>query len=48
MPENDSLCDESVWLMQNLLLAGQPDLDDISRAIEKIHSGAEKISKNAS
>lgn len=47
-PENDSLCDESVWLMQNLLLAGQPDLDDISRAIEKIHSGAEKISKNAS
>lgn len=46
-PENDSLCDESVWLMQNLLLSGQPDLDDIFRAIEKIHSSAGKIRKNA-
>lgn len=45
-PENDSLCEESVWLMQNLLLAGRQDLDDIPRAIEKIHSGAEKIRKN--
>jgi dTDP-4-amino-4,6-dideoxygalactose transaminase len=44
-PENDSLCDESVWLMQNLLLASQPDLDDISKAIEKIHSNAERINK---
>lgn len=46
-PENDSLCEESVWLMQNLLLAGQPDLDDISRAIEKIYSNAEKIRKSS-
>jgi perosamine synthetase len=42
-PENDSLCIESVWLQQNMLLAEKSDLDDIAKAIEKIHKNAEKI-----
>jgi perosamine synthetase len=42
-PENDILCDESVWFMQNLLLAEKSDMDDIAAAIEKIHKNADKI-----
>jgi dTDP-4-amino-4,6-dideoxygalactose transaminase len=42
-PENDILCDESVWLMQNLLLAEESDMDDIVKAIEKLYQNAEKI-----
>jgi dTDP-4-amino-4,6-dideoxygalactose transaminase len=44
-PENDVLCEESVWLMQNLLLAEESDMDDIANAIERIHQNAEKIKK---
>jgi perosamine synthetase len=42
-PENDRLCMESVWLPQNLLLAGRSDLDNIPAAIEKIRKNADKI-----
>jgi perosamine synthetase len=42
-PANDSLCNEAVWLTQNLLLAGKPDLDSIAGAIERIQLNAEKI-----
>lgn len=42
-PENDVLCEEAVWLMQNLLLGSQADLDDIANAIEKIHKNAGKL-----
>jgi perosamine synthetase len=44
-PENDALCNESVWLTQNMLLANQTDLDDIYKAIEKIYMNANKINK---
>ena len=44
-PENDVLCEESVWLMQNLLLAEKSDMDDIATSIERIHKNAEKIKK---
>ena len=44
-PENDALCMESVWLMQNLLLGTQSDLDDIPRAIVRIYENADEISK---
>ncbi len=44
-PENDVLCEEAVWFMQNLLLGTQSDLDDIVSAIEKIHDNADKIIK---
>ncbi|MEN8229149.1 MAG: DegT/DnrJ/EryC1/StrS family aminotransferase [Bacteroidota bacterium] len=43
-PENDRLCnEEAVWLSQNILLAEQKEMDDISGAIEKIYSNAESI-----
>jgi len=45
-PENDSLCMEAVWLTQNLLLAEKSDLDDIAKAIDKIHKNAEKINNS--
>lgn len=42
-PENDVLCLEAVWFMQNILLGDQSDMDDIVMAIEKIHNNADKI-----
>jgi len=42
-PENDSLCMESVWLQQNLLLSGKSDLDGIAAAIDRIQKNAEKL-----
>ena len=42
-PENDILCLEAVWFMQNLLLGDQSDMDDIVMAIEKIYNNADKI-----
>jgi len=42
-PRNDKLCEETVWLSQNLLLADKSDMDDIVRAIEKVHEKAETI-----
>lgn len=44
-PENDRLCDEAVWLSQNLLLADKSDMDDIVRAIGKIHQNADTLAK---
>ena len=44
-PENDRLCEEAVWLSQNLLLADRAAMDDIANAIAKIHAGAEKLAK---
>jgi hypothetical protein len=42
-PRNDRLCDETVWLSQNLLLGSTSDMDDIVRSLEKIHENAEAI-----
>lgn len=42
-PENDSLCMESVWLQQNMLLAEKKDLDHVADAIERIRKNAEAI-----
>ena len=36
-PDNDRLCQEAVWLSQNLLLGTRQDMDDIANAIEKIY-----------
>ena len=47
-PENDALCNESVWFTQNMLLTAKSDLDDISNAIEKIHKSAGQIRKKPS
>lgn len=42
-PKNEQLCEETVWLPQNVLLGNQSDMDDIVRAIEKVHEKAEAI-----
>jgi perosamine synthetase len=42
-PENDRLCDEAVWLTQNLLLAPKSDMDDIADAILKIYENRDKL-----
>ena len=43
-PENDRLCtEETVILFQNALLASRSDMDDIAKAIEKIHKNADKL-----
>lgn len=44
-PENDSLCNESVWLQQNMLLSPEQDLDKIAAAVERIRQNADKIRK---
>ncbi|CAN5291251.1 hypothetical protein BH23BAC1_BH23BAC1_43380 [soil metagenome] len=46
-PENNLLCDEVVWLQQNMLLGTKSDMNDIAKAIEKIQINADKI-KNRS
>jgi len=44
-PANDQLCDEAVWLPQNVLLSTKKDMDDIANAIVKIqqYAGAIKL-----
>ena len=39
-PENDRLCQEAVWFMQNMLLGPRSDMDEIAAAIRKIHAHA--------
>lgn len=42
-PVNDQMCEEAVWLGQNMLLGSKSDLDDIVAAIEKVRKNAGKI-----
>ena len=42
-PENDQLCEEAVWLPQNVLLGSKEDMDVIAAAIKKIHGMAGEI-----
>ena len=42
-PANDQLCQEAVWLTQNMLLGSKKDMDDIAAAIWKIQKHAEEI-----
>jgi len=44
-PENNLLCDEAVWISQNMLLGTKSDMDDIAAAIEKIHKTAGELKK---
>ncbi|MCC6286268.1 MAG: DegT/DnrJ/EryC1/StrS family aminotransferase [Chitinophagaceae bacterium] len=45
-PVNDKLCNEEmVWIFHALLLAEKEDMNDISNAIEKVHSNAEALKK---
>jgi perosamine synthetase len=44
-PENDKLCQESVWFMQNMLLGPRSDMDQIVEAVRKIHAHAAELAK---
>jgi dTDP-4-amino-4,6-dideoxygalactose transaminase len=44
-PENDRLCGEAVWLTQTMLLGTRGDMDDIARAVRKIHDNAGALAK---
>ena len=39
-PENDKLCEEAVWFMQNMFLGPRSDMDEIAEAIGKIRAHA--------
>ncbi len=45
-PQNDRLCDEAIWLTQNLLLGSRNDMDLIASAIQKVYDNAEKIKRS--
>lgn len=42
-PLNDQLCEEAVWIPQNILLGSQSDMRQIALAIRKIHQHAEEL-----
>jgi len=42
-PGNDRLCQEAVWLGQNMLLTEKRDMDDIANAIQKIYDNRDKL-----
>src|SRR5690606_20189262 len=46
-PLNDELCEEAVWLSQNMLLGNRTDMENIAHAIQKIHKNADKIKKKS-
>ena len=45
-PENDKLCQEAVWLTQNLLLGGRRDMDHIAEAVRKIQKQAALLARS--
>jgi perosamine synthetase len=42
-PDNDRLCQEAVWISQEMLLTGKQDMDDIANAIAKIYENRDKL-----
>ncbi len=42
-PVNDLMCEEAIWLGQNMLLGTKSDMDDIVMAIDKVRKNAGKI-----
>jgi len=44
-PENDKLCEEGIWLAQNVLLASREDMELIAKAVAKIRAHAAEIAK---
>jgi dTDP-4-amino-4,6-dideoxygalactose transaminase len=44
-PVNDQLCQEAVWLHQNMLLGPRGDMDQIAAAVRKIQAHAGEIAK---
>jgi dTDP-4-amino-4,6-dideoxygalactose transaminase len=46
-PENDKLCGEALWFMQNMLLGPRSDMDEIAEAIRKIQAHAPALAARA-
>ena len=44
-PDNDQICDEAVWFMQNMLLGPRSDMEQIVEAIRKIQAHAAALGK---
>jgi len=42
-PDNDRLCQEAVWISQEMLLTSRQDMDDIANAIAKIYENRDKL-----
>jgi perosamine synthetase len=43
-PANDRLCEEAVWLTQNMLLGSREDMNDVVNAMRKIQANAQLLS----
>jgi dTDP-4-amino-4,6-dideoxygalactose transaminase len=44
-PENDKLCQEAVWLTQNMLIGDRTDMDQVADAIRKIRAHAAELKR---
>ena len=44
-PENDKLCQEAVWLTQNMLIGERSDMDQVAEAIHKIRAHAGELKR---
>lgn len=44
-PSNDRLCDEAVWLFQNMLLGPRSDMEQIAEAVARIQRYAAEVAK---
>jgi len=44
-PENDKLCEEAAWFMQNIFLGPRSDMDAIAEAIRRIQAHAGELAK---
>jgi perosamine synthetase len=42
-PGNEQLCEEAVWISQNMLLTEKSDIDDIANAIGKVYDNRDKL-----
>jgi len=47
LPVNDRLCQEAVWFTQTMLLGERGDMDDIARAIAKVHEHAAELATSS-
>ncbi len=44
-PRNDQLCQEAVWLTQNMLLGPRTDMEQIAEAVRRIHQHAGEVAR---
>jgi perosamine synthetase len=44
-PENDKLCEEAVWFMQNMFLGPRSDMEEIAEAIRRIQAHAGELAR---